>query len=512
MGTKTVKKYATGAMTIIGLAALGAALAFASSTLPVKIILGTVGGIVLFAVIYKNPFIGIVLFLVFNLTLPQAGPSLALGLQMGVVGETRGLHFNIHEIIMAMVLVAWLIRVFLKQSSWRESSPLIIPILLYVLTSILACFVGILNGGSYLLAAFRFIRTTFFAYIFFVFLNNIKTRKQIQHVVVVFMICATLVALFGLVQKVLGQAWTENFAQRVFAKLGYPEEVNYVAGESEGQAYRVNSSFLHPNVLGAYLVLVLPFFVSLFWCYRKGLHRLLLVTGLGIVVACLFFTGSRAAWIAAAMIALIYCIFGFFDKRMVLCLVTLILLVSIVVGIIYPPDFVKKRFVSLSAKEAAKIRVYQYSLALDFFMEHPLFGLGMGMEGKRIRVNNVTQMWAAVENAYLTYLVSHGLVGFSAFILLFIVYWIMLLLVRSNARSDPFLKYYSEALFLGIVGIAVASLFGAWLLFGIGMVTMFWSVFGIAGSLYNVASREGYLGEKKRKKQLFSSEAAGFQH
>lgn len=480
--------------------------------LPLKILLGAVGGIALFAVIYINPFIGIVLFLIFNLTLPQAGPTLALGLQMGVVGETRGLHFNIHEIIMAMVLLAWLIRVFLKKSSWRESSPLMIPILLYVLTSILACFIGVLNGGSFFLAAFRFIRTTFFVYIFFVFLNNVKTRKQIQQIVVVFMVCATLVALFGLVQKVMGEAWTENFAQRFFAKIGYPKEVNFVAGESEGQAYRVNSSFLHPNVLGAYLVLVLPFFVSLLWCYRKRLHRLMLISGLGIVVACLFFTGSRAAWIAAAVIALIYCIFGFFDKRMVLCLVTLILLVSIVIGIMYPPDFVKRRFVSLSAKEAAKIRMYQYSLALDFFLEHPLFGLGMGMEGRRIRVNNITQMWAAVENAFLTYLVSHGLVGFSAFILLFVVYWVMLLLVKSNAKSDPFLKYYSEALFLGIIGIAVASLFGAWLLFGIAMVTIFWSVFGTAGSLYNIASMEGYLGEKTRRKPLFSAESAGFQH
>ncbi len=501
----TARKYFTGALVAVGLAALGVAAGVASASLPLKILLGAVGFIALFIVIYKNPFIGILLFLAFNLTLPQAGPSLALGLQMGVVGETRGLHFNIHEIIMAMVLFAWLIKVFLKKASWREKSPMTIPIILYVLTSILACFVGILNGGSYLLAAFRFVRTTLFVYIFFIFLNNVKTRKQVQQVIVVFMICATLVALFGLVQKVLGQAWSENFSVKVFSKLGYPREVNYVAGESGGQAYRVNSSFLHPNVLGAYLVLVLPFFVSLLWCYRRRLHRLLLISGLGIVIACLFFTGSRAAWIAAATIALLYFIFGFLDKRMVLCLITLILLVSIVIGVMYPPDFVKKRFVSLTAKEAAKIRIYQYSLALDFFMEHPLFGLGMGMEGRRIRVNNITQMWAAVENAYLTYLVSHGLVGFSAFILLFIVYWIMLLLAWSNARTDPFIKYHAEALFLGIVGIAVASLFGAWLLFGIAMVTIFWSVLGTAGSLYNIARREGFLVDKTARKPLFSS-------
>lgn len=468
---------------------LGALAGFASGLMPVKIIVAVIGAAALFAIIYSNIQVGLILFLVFNLTLPAAGPTLGLGLQMGVVGESRGLHFNIHEIIMAFVLVAWLARVFFKKSDWRESSPMMIPVIVFILAAILSCFVGLFNGASGLLVVFRFVRTTFFAYIFFVILNNVKTKKQIQQLIVVFLICVTLVAGFGLVQKVLGQGWSERFSKGTLTKLGYPEGINYVAGESDTSAYRLNSTFAHPNVLGAYLALALPFFISLLWLYRKRWQSALLAAGLLIVVACLFFTGSRAAWIAVGAIALFYAIFGFLDKRMIITGVTVLLIMVLAFAILAPPSFVKKRFVSLSATEAAKARIYQYTLAIDVFIEHPIFGIGMGMEGKRVEMNNIRQMWAAVENVYLTYLVSNGLVGLVTLLLLFIVYWGMLLFARGYS-PDPLVKYYGEACILGIVGIAVASFFGAWLLFAIPMLTLFWTFMGLGACLYNIYVRE----------------------
>lgn len=477
-------------LVILGLIVLLGALAgFASGLLPVKIIVALIGAAALFAIIYSNIQVGLILFLIFNLMLPSAGPTMGLGLQMGIVGESRGLHFNIHEIIMALVLVAWLVRIFFKKSDWRESSPLVIPVIVFFLVAVLSCFVGLLNGASGLLAVFRFVRTTFFAYIFFVILNNVKTKKQIQQLVVVFLICVTLVAGFGLAQKVLGQGWSEKIAKGPLAKLGYPESINYVAGESDTSAYRINSTFGHPNVLGAYLALALPFFISLLWLYRKRWQSALLAAGLLTVLACLFFTGSRAAWVAVGAIAFFYAIFGFLDKRMIITAVTVLMVVFVVFAMLAPPSFVKKRFASLSATEAAKARIYQYTLAVDVFMEHPIFGVGMGMEGKRIAVNNIRQMWAAVENVYLTYLVSNGLVGLATLLLLFIVFWGMLLFARGYS-PDPLVKYYSEACILGMVGIAVASLFGAWLLFAIPMLTLFWTFMGLGACLYNIYVRE----------------------
>jgi hypothetical protein len=123
-------------------------------------------------------------------------------------------------------------------------------------------------------------------------------------------------------------------------------------------------------------------------------------------------------------------------------------------------------------------------------MVHPIFGLGLGMEGQKIVYNNIRSLWAAVENAFLTYLVSTGLFGFSIFLLLFIFYLGMMLFARNNAASDPFIHYHAEAFFLAMVGIIVSSQFGAWLLFAIPMWTLFWAFLGIGACLYNMYREE----------------------
>lgn len=473
------------------LAVLGVLAGLLPAGLPVKVLLSVVGGAALFVIIYNNIQFGLVLFLALNCTLPQAGLNWNIGIQVAVVGETRGIHFNFQEVVMAMVLAAWLIQVFLKKADWKANSPLVIPTIFYVLSSILASFIGLLNSGSSLIVIFRFTRTVIFAYIFFVFLNNLKTRRQLKQLIVVLLICATLIAAFGLVQRVMGQAWSERVASKYLSKLGVPGDVNYVAGgEGETQAYRINSTFLHPNVLGGYLVLALPFFVSLLWYYKRRWQRALLMGGIGLNLLCLFYTGSRAAWIAGGVIALLYGIVGFMDKRMVLVLVMVLLMVAVVVVIISPPQFVKTRFASLSAKVATSARVQQYQFALDFFFEKPIFGIGMGMEGQYIKLNNIKTQWVAVENAFLTYLVSHGLFGLSIFLLLFIMLWGMMLFARNNSPDDPFIRFHAEAFLLGTVGIAVANLFGAWLLFAIPMWTLFMGFLGMGACLYNMYREE----------------------
>ena len=99
---------------LAALAALGILAGLLPTGLPVKILLAVVGGVALFFIIYNNIQVGLVLFFIFNLTLPQAGPTADLGMQVAMVGETRGLHFNIHEIVIAMVFLAWIIQVFMK--------------------------------------------------------------------------------------------------------------------------------------------------------------------------------------------------------------------------------------------------------------------------------------------------------------------------------------------------------------------------------------------------------------
>lgn len=474
-------------------ATTGIAVGLISTRAPVIVVFGVLGGCALFALIYSNLLLGIALFAVFNLVIPQAGPTWNLGLGTAMLGEGRGIHFNLQEIVMAMTFVAWVIRATKKEAAWKTYNPVMIGIALYVLTSILACFIGIINGANGLVLAFRFVRTVVFVYMFFPLINIVRTREAFHKLIIVMLVCFTLVAAFGLVQKGIGQTKTEWIAEHVFKKLGYPTQVNYVAGESEGQAYRINSTFLHPNILGGYLVFALPFFVSLlslYWRRRQTFVWFLLLVGLGANLAALFLTGSRAAWVSFGVIALAYGLFGFMDRRVWLAAATVMMIIALIFVMLHPPDFVKKRFSGISAKEAVEARAYSYKIALDTFLAHPFFGIGMGMEGQRLTENNIRYLWAAVENAYLTYLVSHGLVGLTAFLLMFAIYWCLLLRARSGSRDDPFVYFHAEAFILGMVGYAVANMFGAWILFAIPMLTLFWFYLGMGSVLYNLYREE----------------------
>jgi putative inorganic carbon (HCO3(-)) transporter len=486
-----------------------------ASNVPMKFVFGIVGGIALFIIIYRNIQFGIVLFLILNLIIPQAGPGINLGIKAPMMPGERGLHFNLHEIVMAMVLVAWVIQViievltdnekekeglplifrFFHRLFFRVKSPLTWPVIIYILISILSCFVGLMHGASIFLVIFRWVRTAAFAYMFFVILNNVKTRRQFQQLVLVILICSFLVAAFGLLQKIMGQTWTEMITAKYLGHyLGYPSDVNYVAGAGATQVYRVSSTFVHPNILGGYLVFTLPFFVSCLWVYRRLWMRLLLLAGLATNLACLFYTGSRAGWIAAALIILTYGVLGFFDRRMVLAVATVLLILIMIVVLFKPPDFLRQRFVSQSAKDATTGRLMTYKLALDFFMENPIFGLGTGMEGQKIVENNIRKTWASVENVYLTYLVSGGLVGLASFLMLLIFYWAILLWARNQSEDDDLVHFSAEAFIMAMIGLAVANLFGAWLLFAVPMITIFWFLMGAGASLYNIfrEGKEGY--------------------
>ena len=51
------------------------------------------------------------------------------------------------------------------------------------------------------------------------------------------------------------------------------------------------------------------------------------------------------------------------------------------------------------------------------------------------------------------------------------------------------MKYTSEALSWGMIGFAVASLFGAWLIFATPMVSLFWFFIGLAAVLGKLSRR-----------------------
>ncbi|MGD2162186.1 MAG: O-antigen ligase family protein [Anaerolineales bacterium] len=64
--------------------------------------------------------------------------------------------------------------------------------------------------------------------------------------------------------------------------------------------FRSPGSFLlHPNLLAGYLNIALPFLFLYLFQYKRWSHRLLTAAGTGILIAAIYFTSSRGAWLSS---------------------------------------------------------------------------------------------------------------------------------------------------------------------------------------------------------------------
>ncbi|MHB8781482.1 MAG: O-antigen ligase family protein [Candidatus Geothermincolia bacterium] len=467
---------------IVALALAGVLLPF----VPLQLLFFTSAGVILFLVINRNMQIGLVIFLALNAVLPQAGPSLGGNLQVGLAGEARGLHFNMHEIVMSLVLLAWLAGILTGKRRIATRSPLILPVLILAVFSIVASFTGMMHGATGMSTVFRFMRTTVYIYIFFLVLNNVRTERDARRLIFVFLGCASVVAFIGLAQRALGESWAQQFSRDFLETIGYPAAVNVIQIGSQEQVYRISSTFIHPNILGGYLVFALPFFGSMIRVARYGWSKALLVAGLFLNVGCLFYTGSRAAWLGVAAILFFYILLGLRERRFILMLVNVAVIILLIVFLVNPPGFIQERLSASSASEAASLRLQQYELAVDMFMEHPFLGMGVGLEGKQLMVGSIRTEWGAVESVYLTLLATTGALGLLAFLLVLGFFWAGTARGRRRAPT-PFLAAACEGFTAAMIGLATASLFGAWLITASAMVSFFWFMIGMGAVVARLA-------------------------
>ena len=161
---------------------------------------------------------------------------------------------------------------------------------------------------------------------------------------------------------------------------------------------RSYGTFPHPNVLGGYLAVVLP------WVFYKGIKEIkevkekrfyFLTFALG--MAALFLSFSRSAWVVGGL-----GVFSLFFISSSPHLIT--------------PSFLT----SLSFLRRAELNW----IALEMFKDHPLFGVGLNnftvVMGEYGKVSGWIRFLQPVHNVYLLIAAETGLLGLAAFLLLLI--------------------------------------------------------------------------------------------
>lgn len=282
-----------------------------------------------------------------------------------------------------------------------------------------------------------------FALFYFVIINTIKTKNQFYSLLRVFVISGALVALYGVMQYVFG--WTTSNA--------WIDETMF-----ENETMRVYSTLANPNVLGEFLLLVLP--VAAIFAIKekcKYLSKWAYIAMFGLLGLCLVLTQSRGCWIGFMLAAVVFV--TFYEGRWWSCIPILILLLPM-----FLPDTVIDRIASVGNMEdsSTSYRVYIWMATISMMKHYWLGGIGMGEAAfgevyPFFMYNTIIAPHS--HNTFLQLLVESGIGGLGVFIAMQAVFMVkMHTLYRMDYKKNRD-SVTALALGCGVIAFLAQSMF-----------------------------------------------------
>lgn len=196
---------------------------------------------------------------------------------------------------------------------------------------------------------------------YFLAVNLLRTERWLNRCVLALTSSGTVVAIIGVFQYAFGTidmaAWLDT---------SYFYDIDR----------RAVSLFENPNVLGAYLIIVLPFAL---YCATRAYgakKKLLIRISIALILICLVLTWSRGAWIAALVEILIFSLL--YSKKTTRFLVLLCACIPVLSFLI--PQTVIRRFTSIGslADSSSMYRLYTWKGTWRSIQEYWLGGVGYG--------------------------------------------------------------------------------------------------------------------------------------
>ena len=213
------------------------------------------------------------------------------------------------------------------------------------------------------------------------------------------LVSACLVVLYGLYQYAhmltLGESeWVDNSAFPLLQR-------------------RMYSTLYNPNLLSAFLLMVMGATASLAIHTAHKWHRLSYSAVFAFLSLCLILTYSRGAWLSAA--ALVF-FFGFvWDKRLWLLFLSVPFILMFYHGGV--ADRLMSIFTYSEADTSVSMRLAMWAAALEMAGDHPLLGIGWGAFKYVYPVYNEFIQEAGItiyhaHNMFFNILAETGVIGF----------------------------------------------------------------------------------------------------
>jgi O-antigen ligase len=336
-----------------------------------------------------------------------------------------------------------------------------IAFVLFVLSTAVATATSIVLPDSLRVFVYNLIPLFFV----FIFVNAVKTRRDMTVIVNFILAGVVLASLYGFYQYI----------------MHVPVDVTLVDVTVSGSVSRIFSTMGNPNNYAEYLVLCLPFFAAAFFNARAPRTKIFILIMSAFPLLNLILTSSRSAWLAFAVSALVYI---FLKKRKILPLIVAFALLAYQ----FLPATITDRLATIGRDSSSKYRISIWETAGRILKDYWVTGLGTGPAPfmKVFQQYNTTMNPPHSHMLLLQIWLEFGLAGIVTFV------WMIARFVKKGMDSifkkrDTYFDNITAAAIAALAGILVNGLF-EYVWFYPRVMGMFWIVVAILMTSLNAVS------------------------
>ena len=317
--------------------------------------------------------------------------------------------------------------------------------------------------------------TVFFTAFALVPVNSVDSRAGLERLVKLMVLGGVLVSLYGIYQYVF--------------RTGYQSAAWVDSSMFSGIEFRVSSTLENPNMLGQYLVLMIPLGGACVFNARGKKQRLFWLGCCGVLCACMLLTFSRGAWLALLCAAAVFVILL---KPQLLALAP----VALVVLYFVLPDTIVQRFTSIGnlGDRSTSYRVSIWMGSLRMLRDYWLCGVGPGAAA----FNTVYPLYSydAIatphsHNLLLQITADAGIVALVLFCV--ILFWyVRQLCAAAHKERDGKGRLLQVAFLAGAAGFMVQAMTD-YSFYNYRVMFLFWAylALGMAAARWNELKKEG---------------------
>lgn len=348
-----------------------------------------------------------------------------------------------------------------------RQSPLSLPAAGFAL----AAFLSLVGSPHFLLGTAFYVFTVLqYVVLYYGILLFVRHSWERRLLFSTLLLSAFIVALYGLYQYAhmltLHEAeWVDNSAFPMLRR-------------------RMYSTLYNPNLLSAFLLIIMSAAASMMICTRHRWHHVMYLAFFAILALCLVLTYSRGAWLSVC--ALVFFFGLFWDKRVWLLFLAGPLILAFYHGGV--ADRLMSIFSHSEADTSVSMRMDMWEAAIAMFVDHPVLGIGWGAFKHVYPVYNELIQEAGIvifhaHNMYLNILAETGLAGFFFGLWFFFGNaWYAIGYLRSH-KEHTFDRSLAMSLAAAVLSLAISGM-SDYDLFSTQISLTFWLMSALFANMY----------------------------